>query len=236
MAFKTFNQLLTSTICAAMIFASCAKEELTTVPTQGELSYDVNYSTEIKEMMGLSGKFLPRKVEGVYSKDGIKLSASGGLGMFRTDIVGTTTDSYLAININGDKMLVPFCDFFGIDDYNKANNDVLITNKDETEKICGFDSKCMIATAPSPKGDVHMKIYYVPVDGIEQSIANIPIKKIPGLITAIDMGTGSSNITFILSNIRSLENVLPSEFDRPNGYRLATRSDVDSIIAANIEL
>lgn len=235
MALKTFNKMLGITIGAVAIFSSCAKEQLTSVPPQGEVTYDVNYSTEIKEMMGLSGKFLPRKVEGVYSKDGIKMSASGGLGMFRTDFVGTTNDSYVAININGDKMLVPCKDFFGVEDYEKADKEVVITETDQVEKICGFDSKCMTVVAPSPGGDIHMKIYYVPVEGFEQTVAFVPVKKIPGLVTAIDMASGSSNITFILSNIRSLKEVYPSEFARPNGYRIATRADVDSLIRSNIE-
>ena len=232
---KSFAHLALAALLISTLLTACSEQKLDYVPSQGEMSYDINYSSDIKDLLGLSSKFLPRKMDGVYSPDGIKLSISGGLGLLHIDIVGTPSDSYVTIDINGDKMLLPFAQLFPADSI-AAHNGIHVEYSDTTENICGWDSYSLSALCPSPDGDINIKIYYVAMENkTSQKIADLPVDDIPGLVTAMSITKDYNNVTFMLNDIHKADNIKPSTFNRPADFRLTNLSEVDSLIKSNIK-
>lgn len=228
--------LFTAIVSLVITVSSCQKKQSelpTEIPTSGVLEYDIIYSGSIKNN-GLMGSMLPSKLYSTYSPDGLKLNLQAGLGLVKLDVVATEDDSYLVINISGDKMIVPFEDLFTTYDYEKRDSDVVFTHREEKEIMAGYESECIIAESNSPFGKARLETYYVPFEPLGKKLKDSPVPDVPGFITAVKITSEDANIVIMLSGFEAKE-VTKNDFKRPNNCKHATRVEVDSLIRINFE-
>jgi hypothetical protein len=105
-----------------------------TTPIEAEF---VNYSEDLKSS-GIAGQFLPRKLSGVYSEEGVKLSTTGALGMFKLDIVLTPQKSFVVVDLEDQHMMMELNQI--INDMATVSTDSFVTilNDDTLFEIAGW--------------------------------------------------------------------------------------------------
>jgi len=229
------KNLFLAIIPLALSLSSCneKKERPSEFPNSGTLEYDIIYSGSIKDN-GILGSMLPSKLYGTYSSDGAKINFQAGLGLVKLEIVATVDDSYLVLNISGNKMLVPFDNLFTESDYQKRDSSVVFTQSEHTEIMAGYESECIIAESQTPFGKARVETYYVPFEPLSKKLKDSPIPDVPGFITAMKMTSEEANVVIMLSNFEA-KDVLPSDFQRPTDCKYGTRCEIDSLIRINFE-
>ncbi len=225
--------LILLTTAIVTILTACGHETPTSVPEQGVVEYDIMYSGNIRTN-NLAGKMLPTKIKGRYNKNGFKFNTQAGLGMIKIGVVATTSDSYMTLNINGEKYITPFAKLFTADDYQKRDTQVEIKNDDTTEMVAGWESKMTSAICQSPIGKIKVDTYYAPNTILNQKLKDSPVPDVPGLITAIKITTAESNIVVMLSDIYA-DVVSDDEFTRPAMHKETDRENIDSLVFNNLK-
>lgn len=234
---KMRNLLLALLACTTtLMLVACGHETATTVPVEGVVEYDIMYSGNIKAN-NITCSMLPSKIKCRYNKDGFKLSSQAGLGMAKLSIVATSDDSYMTMDINGDKYLAPFAKLFTEEDYQRRNTQIKLNESEETEIVAGWESKLTTAVCQSPIGEVRIDTYYVPEPRLNRELKDSPIPNVPGLITALKITNADSNVIIILSDIYT-DKVSSDEFIRPTAYcnRETNRENIDSLIISNLPI
>lgn len=226
-------RVIVAVVLGALVMVSCNREKSTTVPESGAIEYDVYYSGSIRDH-GIVGKMLPSKISGLYNKDGVCLNASAGLGVVKMRVVASVEDSFVAMDISGEKMIVPFSDLFTQEDYVKKDTAIVSSELVEMQEVAGWQSHQISSVCQSPWGTLKVDTYYVPMDGFDKKIKDSPVETIPGMITAIKINTGDSGIIIMLSDIQPKE-VGASDFARPSGYTPVGRQEVDELMKEHLD-
>lgn len=231
---KSLLLTLLTCIATTLMMVACKHETPTQIPEEGVVEYDVMYSGNIKTN-NIAGTMLPSKIKGQYNKDGFKICTQAGLGMAKISIVATTTDSYMTVNINGDKYITPFAKLFTEEDYQKRDSQIKLSESEETENVAGWESKLTTATCQSPIGLLKVETYYTPDVRLNKKLKDSPIPDVPGLITAVKITSSESNVIIMLSDIYA-EDVSNDIFKRPSStqYRETDRANIDSLIFSNL--
>lgn len=224
----------TFAVFASVMMLSCSgNEKLSEMPDSGTVVYDIYYSGNIRDM-SVVGKMLPSTVKGVYSDEGIKLNSSIGLGMVKVTVVSSTEDSFIALDMAGDKILVPFCDIFTKEDLMRKDS-IVTTEGASLEEVAGWQCRKFNSSCATPWGDVNIESYYVPMPQFTNKLKDSPVDKVPGFITAIKITTRDSGIMVMLKELSKKE-IDKSEFVRPSGYRAVKRDDVDLMLREQFNL
>lgn len=205
-------------MAAMAIASSCSGDKLTKVPQSGVATYEVHYSQELKGD-GMVSMFYPKVLESRFNENGIRFVAEGALGLASVNIVTTTENGFVTIDIDKKRFMMSPAEYFG----NQMAQDVVsqaeVSYGDEEVEVQGWMSKSMHAVHTTPMGKVVIDAFYVPVEKT-QKLANVPVD-IPGLVTAMSIKMGDYNVMFSLSDIRE-ENIEDSEFTEPKGYQRVT--------------
>lgn len=208
---------------------SCVKETKApdgVVPTSGEIEYEVSYSKDIVSDL-VVGQFLPKSFSGVYNQNGIKLMACCGFGMVKLSMILSPVDSYVDLNIPEERLIMPIESMIIKDSLDAYDARFTVERDDNLVDICGYKSKAMritISSSETKQFPVHpdtIEIFYVPMDGIDFSIAGVPQFTVPGLITAMKLSAEDSSVILMLSNVKAAT-VSNDVFRRPADARLAT--------------
>ncbi len=208
-------------VASIVVLAACAKKEkLDYVPESGQAKYEIHYSSELRNN-ALVGAVLPDKVTARFNRNGLRFNMTGKLNTFTVDIVATTTHSFFAMKIDNDKYLIPLSDVAKRDDAQELAESVEIVQIDSLTNIGGWMSKSMNARQETELGTVEVEAFYVPIDADGRELADMPIKSIPGLITAMKIAMGETEIMFSLNEL-SDEEVLDDEFAVPTDYETTT--------------
>lgn len=215
-----------------VLAAACSGDKIDYVPGSAKLEYDVNYSEDLKSS-GIAGQFLPRKLLGVYSEEGVKLSTTGALGMFKLDIVLTPQKSFVVVDLEDQHMMMELNQI--LNDMATVSTDSFVTilNDDTLFEIAGWHSKLMTLNCNTKEklgNDLKISVFYVPADFEREFkfVENAPMTKIPGMITAMSIQLGVSNVLATLNNVEDTK-VEPSNFFEPRNCRNVSLAEVDSL-------
>ena len=216
-------------LLVSLLFGACSSEKRVeggVPPSSGNVVYEVSYSKETREYSHI-GQFLPSNLSGFYNKNGIKMSASIGFGMMKLDIVFTSVDSYIAIDFQDNKMVVPMDQVIIQDSIQSHKDDIMIMSSDSLVDVMGFPSKRLLIEAPvdGAEHNLFVEVYYAPLPDVNNRIAGLPDFNVPGLITAMKINHGSGDVMLMLSELTEAE-IDDSRFERPQGFVPATIKDV----------
>lgn len=225
--------------------ASCVQEkkgEVKTPPMAGEVEYEISYSKDIFDNF-LVGQFLPRKISGEYNKEGIKLNASCGFGVLNVNMVFTPADSYVDIQLPDDRVLIPVHRLVLQDSIAAYNGRVLVEHSDSMVNVMGYESKSMVVTVdydktasniPTHPGNI--EIFYVPLEGVDYTIAGLPQFTVPGIITAMKMHSDDDKSVMLMISKLKEKKSTNIDFDRPRGVKEITVKeliDMKSMVEVN---
>lgn len=215
-----------------VVLTACSGDKIDYVPESAKLEYEVNYSEDLKSS-GIVGQFLPRKLTGMYSEEGIKLTTSSALGMFKMDFVVTPKSSFVTIDLEDQRLKMELNQM--LSDIASVSTDsfVSILHDDTVFEIAGWHSKLMTInckTSDKLGNDLKLSVFYVPADFDReiQFVPNAPMTKVPGMITALSMQLGVSNVLATLNDVKDVK-VEPSNFFDPKGYQSVSIAEVDSL-------
>lgn len=226
-------------IGAIVVLTACTGEpKIDYVPESAKLEYEVNYSEDLKSS-GIAGQFLPRKLSGMYSDEGVKLTTSGALGMFKLDIVLTPQKSFITMDLDGKQMQFRLNDLFNDIATVSTDSFVTILNDDTLFEIAGWQSKLMTLNCKTSEKlgeDLKVSVFYVPADFDREFkfVENAPMTKIPGMITAVSLQLGLTNVLATLNSVKDCK-VEPSNFFEPRGYQNVNLAEVDSLFRQYME-
>ena len=214
---------------------SCSeKQPLTEVPEQGKIEYEIHYSNSLRDN-SVFGFALPKKLCGVYNEYGVKMSSQCGLGIIKGDVVCSTNESFMTMRVDETKFILPLSEFVeSIVNLQNTDSAANVVFYDENYKISGWDSKKVNISYKTAllEDSVNIEMFYVPVPferEFEFISGDSKIKKLPGLIVAMNVSSGDKNVMIIMKDLEATE-VSKDEFSRPNGYRTSTVQQVDSMV------
>lgn len=227
-------RFFTLTVAALTILSSCQKKEMPAeLPESGKIEYDILYSGSLRDN-GIMGSMLPSKAISTYNAEGFKISVQAGLGFVKLDIVATIDDSFVVLNISGQKMIIPFESLFSEEDLALRDSCMTIEHSNKKEIVAGYESECMIAKTTTSAGITTLEAYYVPFKTEHKTLKDSPLPNVPGVITAVKLISDDANIILMLSDYEE-KNVTSDEFARPKDAHYGTRNDVDSLIVINFD-
>lgn len=209
-------------VVLSLVLVSCTQEKkvVEKLPAVGEVEYEVSYSKDIFDDF-LVGQFLPRRIMGVYNKEGIKMNVSSGFGMMNANVVLTPADSYVELKLSDRHILMPLKEAIIQDSIIAHNGRIVVEHRDTLVNVMGYDSKSMMVRIDAeglehiPFSAGMIEVFYVPMDGVDFSIANLPQFTVPGLITAMKLHNGEgSSVMLMLSKVKEKQTNDVS-FERP---------------------
>lgn len=221
---------------AMIVLTACSQgTKIDYVPDSAKLEYDVVYSEDLKSS-GIAGQFLPRRLSGMYSSDGVKMSATGALGMFKLNVVLTPDRSFVTIDLEDERLMMDLNDM--LNDMAEVSTDsfVRVLEDDTIIDISGWPSKHMSITCLTSEKlgyDLNVSVFYVEADFDREFrfVKNAPMTKIPGMITAMSIHLGETNVLATLNSVEDCK-VEPSNFLEPRGYMKVNIAEVDSLMGA----
>lgn len=221
-------------ISMVAVLASCSeKQPLNEVPEQGKIEYEIHYSNSLRDN-SVFGFALPKKLCGVYNEYGVKMSSQCGLGIIKGDVVCSTKESFMTMRVDETKFILPLTDFIeSIVNLQNTDSAANVVFSNETAKISGWDAKKVNISYKSAmlEDSVNIEMFYVPVpfEREFEFVTDSKIKKLPGLIVAMNVSCGDMNVMIIMKDIEAAD-ISKDEFTRPSGYRTSTVQQVDSMV------
>lgn len=221
-------------ISIAALAAACSeKQPLNEVPEQGKIEYEIHYSNSLRDN-SVFGFALPKKLCGVYNEYGVKMSSQCGLGIIKGDVVCSTQESFMTMRVDETKFILPLSDFIeSIVNLQNTDSAANVVFSDGVYPISGWDSKKVNISYKSGllEDSVNIEMFYVPVPFNREFefVTDSKIKKLPGLIVAMNVSSGDMNVMIIMKDIEAAD-ISKDEFVRPSGYRTSTVQQVDSMV------
>lgn len=225
--------LIVSAVVCGLVTACSEKQELTEVPTQGKMEYEIHYSSSLRNNV-VFGFALPKKLSGIYNEYGVKMSIQSALSFIKCDMICSTDESFMTMRVDDTKFILSLNDFvenvFNIQNTDSAAN---VIYSDKTEKIGGWMSNKIMMRYKSSlfEDSVNVEMFYVPVQFEREFtfVKNSQITKLPGLITAMTISSGENDIMIVLKDLEQAV-ISKEEFSQPTDYRQATIAQIDSLV------
>ncbi len=216
-------------LIAAVMLSSCdEKQQPDSVPVSGQAKYEIHYSSELRNNP-LTGAVLPDKIVTRYNSDGLHFQMVGKLNTFSIDFVTTTTHSFFAMQIDKDKYVVPLEQMVEVQEAQDFANNLAIQETDSLVEVGGWMSKNVSMQYQTPFGLASVNAYYVPMESDGRELADMPIKKIPGMITAMNIDFEEVNVMFSLVDLQP-DSVSNEEFAIPAGYVTTSPDEMLEVI------
>ena len=236
----TINRLSKISRCVGMamltaLLVSCNQNnELTEIPPCGKVEYEISYSNDLK-ISSIFGQFLPRKLSGQYNTEGVRLSLQAGLGMFKLQFVCASIDSYITIDFDGNKILLPLSQL--INQAVNSPSDTNVTYSSETYDIAGWESKSMVFDLPTDDDSdpLHIEMFFVPTKNDINVKCDNEMVTLPGLMTGMNLSSGESNVMVLLRGIEVSDESEASIFARPDDHIQVTLSDAGELLLAMVD-
>lgn len=221
-------------LVAALLTACNGSSEMNEIPQCGKVEYEISYSNDLR-ISSIFGQFLPRKLSGQYNTEGLRLSLQAGLGMLKAQFVCASVDSYVTIDFDGNKILLPLSQL--INQTVNSPNDINVTYSSETYDIAGWQSKSMVFDLPTDEDSdpLHVEMFYVQTEkDITFTCDDVPMT-LPGVMTGMNINSGESNVMLLLHSIESSDEDKASIFARPDDHIQVTLSDAHELLLALVD-
>lgn len=211
------------------IFTACIDNTLHIgpAPAEGSVEYNIHYSNSIKTRPLSS--FLPHKLTAEYNTKGIKITLPGALGMYKIDMVNYLENSFLLVKLQSHKLSCPFTELIDSTVVGSIMNEAKINYNDTSINIGGWESKHMILKYDNDSIPTNVDLYYVPTAEEQRDIKNFPLKRMPGLITGINIQHGEDIITIIAYKTTD-KTISDNEFTIPDNYQPTTSAELQGIV------
>lgn len=217
------------------LFAACnSSNEMTEIPQCGKVEYEISYSNDLR-ISNIFGQFLPRKLSGQYNTEGLRLSLQAGLGMLKAQFVCASVDSYVTVDFDGNKILLPLSQL--INQTVNSPNDINVTYSSETYDIAGWQSKSMVFDLPTDEDSdpLHIEMFYVQTEKDITFKCDDMSMTLPGVMTGMNINSGESNVMLLLRNIEASDEDKASIFTRPDDHIQVTLSDANELLLALVD-
>lgn len=194
----------------ALAMPSCGvSDDGVRLPNRGRLVYEVDYSEDIRKLYSI-GAFLPNSAFGMYDSTNFKITTSAPLSLAKVALIHSGENNFMSLTFN--EMNV-FTDFSSLSE----DSSFVSRTSDDLKEICGIPSRQTSISLLGEEGSEYRLDVFVaePDATIKAADENFPTLSASGLVTALSLRHGDSNIIFILKNIEPLESVNPEEFSRP---------------------
>lgn len=230
--------LLTLLLVSVLFLLSCQeKKDDSIVPFCGIATYEVSFSKDLREDQAF-GSFLPHNVTCIFDSANLKMEANAPLSLARTSFVIGNEESFATVEFDNAKLLIPMYDLFGDIFSEQTQDNVKINISDELVDISGYMSTHFSVTPKDGNSDsASIDFFYIPF-GAKKSVGRLDNKlilssqwlRLPGLMTAMNVKLGDSNIMLVIKDFNAEESVRPDNFTRPFGFVEASRRDVIAIM------
>lgn len=219
---------------ALIVTSSCSREEDAFVPSVGVATYEVTYSKDLRDNSTF-GTFLPHSVTCIYDSCHAKLTATAPLGLAKIGIVLGKSGNFATVDFDNAKLLLSLNDMLGIGTEDGDGARVEVEEAGDLTDISGFmSSHLTIASRAVDQPSGSMDIFYIPFNAEKSTGALRPVDLgeqsasalLPGLITAVNVKMGESNVMLMIKDVRRQAHIEQREFERPRGFIEASRRDI----------
>ncbi len=226
-------------IALLSVVIACSDGTGERVPLKGEVTYDISYSDDITKSSEF-GTFLPHTVKGLYDTTNIKLVINAPMGLVNVSCVVSNVEDFVAVDFDNAKLLLTMSELLDLDDAKVIAENLKITEFPGSTLIAGYTSQHVCITPDlADQEETRIDVFFVPFH--ERPEGNITIADLfraklekrgssPGVVTALNIRMGESNIMLRATKIESNEKVSTKDFERPGGHILASRKDLMSMV------
>ncbi len=217
-----------------IVIPSCSHEGDELVPSVGVATYEVTYSKDLRDNSTF-GTFLPHSVTCIYDSCHAKLMATAPLGLAKIGIVIGASGNFATVDFDNAKLLLSLNDMLGLGTEDSDGSGVEVKEAGELTDISGFMSAHLtIEPRSADQAGGSIDVFYIPFGAEKSTGALRPVDlgeksggpHLPGLVTAVNVKLGESNVMLLIKDVKRQDHVKPNEFERPRGFIEASRSDI----------
>lgn len=226
-------------VVVMLLTYSCSGDDDGRIPLKGEVTYELMLSDDITSSTEF-GSFLPHTVKGVYDTSNVKLMVSAPMGLVNVSFVLGEKEDFVAVDFDEAKLLLTMAEFFNQDEAMTIAENLTVTEEPELVNISGYMSR-HVSVTPSieDQSNSRIDVFFVPFTG--RDISNLSAvdlfkeklahkKSSPGVVTAVNIRMGDSNIMMVAKKIRPLDGITKKDFQRPPGFIRANHKDLLSMM------
>lgn len=218
-------------LAVASVIVSCEKSDDKPIPTCGEVSYEVSYSEDLRQIQSV-GSFLPHTAVGLFGEGNLKLTTSAPLGFAKMSLICNQKDIIATLDFDEMRLMTDLTP--QALDRDSVIKEAKVIRRSGVYDICGYPSRQTTISLKGKDGiSVIFDIFSAVVDDCVPEPAEFDIdenffakERDPLLVTALNIRIGDSNVILMLKSVKPLESVDPAQFGRPEGFIEAGAKDI----------